>query len=51
LRDLKVIGQSAAADVVNQAGNPGFVARNFGVQAITEATTLALMDDMLHEKP
>jgi hypothetical protein len=49
LKDFKVIGQASAADVANRGGSPGFVARNFGVQAITEATTVALMEDMLRE--
>lgn len=49
LKDAKIIGQASAADVMNRAGNPGFVARNFDVQAVTEATTIALMGDMLVE--
>jgi hypothetical protein len=49
LKDAKVIGQATAADVINKAGGPGVVARNFGVSDITEATSLALMDNILHE--
>lgn len=49
LKDGKIIGQSSATDVLSRAGNPGYAARNFGVEAVTEATTLALMDDMLME--
>jgi hypothetical protein len=48
LSDAKVIGQVAASDVMNRAGGAGYAARNFGVEAITEATALALMDDMQH---
>ncbi len=49
LSDAKVIGQASAADVINKAGGPGFAARNFGVESITEATALALMEDMTGE--
>jgi hypothetical protein len=49
LKDAKVIGQASASDVISRAGGPGYVARNFGVQDVTEATALALMDDMLRE--
>jgi hypothetical protein len=45
LKDAKVIGQATASDVMG--GSPGYAARNFSVQAITEATALALMDDIL----
>lgn len=46
LSDSKVIGQAASADVLSKAGSPTYTARNFGVEAITEATALSLMDDM-----
>jgi hypothetical protein len=46
LSDAKVVGQASAADVINKAGGPAFAARNFGVENITEATALALMEDM-----
>ena len=46
LSDSTVIGQAASADVLSKAGNPAYAARNFGVEAITEATALSLMDDM-----
>ena len=49
LKDGKIIGQSSAADVLNRLGNPSYAARNFGVEAVTEATTLSLMDDMQME--
>ena len=48
LKDAKVIGQASASDVISRAGGPGYVARNFGVEDVTEATSLALMDDMLN---
>jgi hypothetical protein len=49
LKDSKVIGQASATDVLNRAGGPAIAARNFSVQDITEATALALMNDMLQE--
>jgi hypothetical protein len=49
LKDAKVIGQASASEVISRAGGPGYVARNFGVEDVTEATALALMDDMLRE--
>jgi len=49
LKDSKVIGQVAASDVINRSGGTGYAARNFGVEAITEATALALMEDLGHE--
>lgn len=49
LKDAKIIGQASAAEIINKAGGAGVVARNFGVQDITEATSLALMEDMLRE--
>jgi hypothetical protein len=49
LKDSKIIGQASASDVMNKAGGPEAVARNYGVQDITEATALALMQDILSE--
>jgi hypothetical protein len=49
LKDSKIIGQASAAEVMNKAGGPEAVARNFGVQDITEATALALMQDIMAE--
>ena len=46
LKDSKIIGQASAAEVMNRAGGPAMAARNFTVQDVTEATSLALMDDM-----
>jgi hypothetical protein len=45
LKDSKIIGQASATDVMNRT--PGFTARNFTVQDITEATALALMQDIM----
>jgi hypothetical protein len=47
LKDAKVIGQASAADVMGRARSAGYAARNFGVQDISEATALALMEDIL----
>ena len=49
LQDAKMIGQASASDVMNKRGGVGYAGRTFGVEAITEATTLALMEDMLQE--
>jgi hypothetical protein len=49
LKDSKIVGQASATDVLNRAGGPAIAARNFSVQDITEATALALMNDMLQE--
>jgi hypothetical protein len=46
LKDSKILGQATAADVLNRAGNIGYASRNFDVQQITEATALALMEDI-----
>ena len=47
LKDSKIIGQASASEVMNTSRVPEAVARNFGVQHITEATALALMQDIL----
>lgn len=49
LKDSKIIGQSSAAYVIRRAGGPAQVVRNYGVEEVTEATTLALMDDTSRE--
>jgi hypothetical protein len=49
LKDAKMVGQASATDVLNRAGGPAMAARNYSVQDITEATALALMNDMLQE--
>ena len=43
LSDSRIVGQAASRDVVGRAGS---MAHNYDVQEITEATALALMDDM-----
>jgi hypothetical protein len=49
LKDSKVVGQAAASDIMNRVGGPAMAARNYSAQDITEATSLALMNDMLQE--
>lgn len=46
LKDSKILGQASASDLVGQGPNAGKVARTFGVREITEATALALMEDL-----
>jgi hypothetical protein len=48
LKDSKVIAQASASDVMDRVGGPT-AGRNYSVQDITEATGLALMNDMLQE--
>ena len=48
LKDSKVIAQASASDVMDRAGGPA-AGRNYSAQDITEATGLALMNDMLQE--
>lgn len=47
LKDAAIVGQAAASDVLGRAIRAGRVVRDFSVQDITEATALALMEDML----
>ncbi len=47
LKDAAIIGQAAASDVIGKGPQAGRVAKQFGAQEITEATALALMEDML----
>jgi len=49
LKDSKILGQSSAAYVIRRAGGAAQVARNYGVEEVTQATTLALMDDTSRE--
>ena len=49
LADAKIIGQVSAYDLISRAGGPGFVARNFSFQDVTEPAALALMDATLRE--
>lgn len=46
LKDSKILGQASASDLVGQGPTAGKVARTFGVREITEATALALMEDL-----
>lgn len=50
LKDSVIIGQAAASDILGRDMQAGRVARQFGVRDITEATALALMEDMLTGK-
>jgi hypothetical protein len=47
LKDSAIIGQAAASDILGRDLQAGRIVRQFGVRDITEATALALMDDML----
>ena len=50
LKDAAIVGQAAASDIVGRGSQAGRVVRQFSVQDITEATALALMEDMLTGK-
>ena len=50
LKDSAIIGQAAASDILGRDQQAGRIARQFGVRDITEATALALMEDMLTGK-
>jgi hypothetical protein len=50
LKDAAIIGQAAASDVVGRGAQAGRIVSQFSVQDITEATALALMEDMLTGK-
>lgn len=50
LKDAAILGQAAASDIIGKGVQAGRVVKNFGVQDITEATAIALMDDMLTGK-
>lgn len=47
LKDAAIVGQAAASDVIGKGAQAGRVVRQFSVPDITEATAIALMDDML----
>ncbi len=47
LKDAAIVGQAAASDIIGRGIQAGRVVRQFSVQDITEATALALMEDML----
>lgn len=50
LKDAAIVGQAAASDIIGRGVQAGRVIRQFSVQDITEATALALMEDMLTGK-
>lgn len=47
LKDAAIIGQAAASDIIGKGVQAGRVVRRFSIDDITEATALALMEDML----
>jgi hypothetical protein len=47
LKDSAIVGQAAASDILGRDLQAGRIVKQFGVRDITEATALALMDDML----
>lgn len=47
LKDAAIIGQASASDVLGKDTQAGRIAQSFDVRDITEATALALMEDML----
>jgi len=47
LKDAVIVGQAAASDILGKGAQAGRIMRQFGVADITEATAIALMDDML----
>ena len=47
LKDAAIVGQAAASDIIGKGVQAGRVVRQFDVQDITEATAIALMEDML----
>jgi len=50
LKDSAIIGQAAASDILGRDLQAGRIVKQFGVREITEATALALMEDMLTGK-
>jgi hypothetical protein len=50
LKDSVIVGQASASDVIGRGAQAGRAAQRFSVQDITEATALALMEDMLTGK-
>jgi len=47
LKDSAIVGQAAASDILGKGAQTGRVLRQFDVRDITEATAIALMEDML----
>jgi len=50
LKDSAILGQAAASDILGKGPQAGRIARLFSAADITEATALALMEDMLTGK-
>ena len=50
LKDSAIIGQASASDILGKDLQAGRIVRQFDVRDITEATALALMEDMLTGK-
>jgi len=48
LSDSKIIGQAASADLIGRGAYAENVARSYGTPEISEATVLALMEDILN---
>ncbi len=47
LKNSAIVGQAAASDILGRDLQAGRIIKQFGVRDITEATALALMEDML----
>ncbi|HVS51799.1 MAG TPA: hypothetical protein VHD62_05535 [Opitutaceae bacterium] len=50
LKDAAIVGQAAASDILGKGAQAGRVVRQFDVRDITEATAIALIEDMLTGK-
>ncbi len=50
LKDAAIVGQASASDIIGKGLQAGRAVRQFSVQEITEATAIALMEDMLTGK-
>lgn len=47
LSDARILGQATASDIIGKDRSAGNIVRNFDVREISEATALALMEDMM----
>jgi len=47
LKDAAILGQAASSDILGKDRNAGSMLQQFDIRDITEATALALMEDML----
>jgi hypothetical protein len=50
LKDAAIVGQASASDIIGKGVQAGRIVRQFDVRDITEATAIALMEDMLTGK-